>query len=145
MEVDYTMDEPDEDTIAREELQLEIGGRGESLIADDSLPEVSPSSILARDIIRVNGWHKNDDALDEEDETDVHETLQAIRGTELMEYMKEVALGQEQDHQKLLAAIRKVEETELQENDTKMTSVPETDKENNNEGTTEEKPLSYYL
>ena len=135
MQVDYTMDEPDENTIIREELQ----------IADDSLPEVSPSSILARDIIRVNGWHKNDDALDEEDETDVHETLQAIRGTELMEYMKEVALGQEQDHQKLLAVIRKVEETELQENDTKMTSVPETDKENNNEGTTEEKPLSYYL
>ena len=145
MEVDYTMDEPDEDTIAREELELEIGGRGESLIADDSLPEVSPSSILARDIIRVNGWHKNDDALDEEDETDVHETLQAIRGTQLMEYMKEVALGQEQDHQKLLAAIRKVEETELQENDTKMTSAPGTDKENNNEGTMEEKPLSYYL
>lgn len=145
MNVDYTMDEPDEDTIAREELQLEIGGRGESLIADDSLPEVSPSSILARDIIRVNGWHRNDDALDEENEVEVHETLQAIRGTELMEYMKEVALGQEQDHQKLLAAIRKVEETELQENDTKMTSAPGTDNENNNEGTTEEKPLSYYL
>ena len=135
MQVDYTMDEPDENTIIREELQ----------IADDSLPEVSPSSILARDIIRVNGWHKNDDALDEEDETDVHETLQAIRGTELMKYMKEVALGQEQDHQKLLAAIRKVEEAELQENDTKMTSAPGTDNENNNEGTTEEKPLSYYL
>ena len=142
MDVDYTMDEPDEDTIAREELQLEIGGRGESLIADDSLPEVSPSAILARDIIRVNGWHRNDDALDEEDETDVHETLQVIRGTELMEYMKEVALGQEQDHQKLLAAIRKVEETELQENDT---VIPETDNENDNEGTPEEKPLSYYL
>ena len=135
MQVDYTMDEPDEDTIIREELQ----------IADDSLPEVSPSSILARDIIRVNGWHRNDDALDEESETEVHETLQAIRGTELMEYMKEVALGQEQDHQKLLAAIRKVEETELQENDTKMTSAPGTDNENNNEETTEEKPLSYYL
>ena len=135
MQVDYTMDEPDEDTIIREELQ----------IADDSLPEVSPSSILARDIIRVNGWHRNDDALDEESETEVHETLQAIRGTRLMEYMKEVALGQEQDHQKLLAAIRKVEETVLQENDTKMTSAPETDNENNNEGTTEEKPLSYYL
>ena len=103
MQVDYTMDEPDEDTIIREELQ----------IADDSLPEVSPSSILARDIIRVNGWHKNDDALDEEDETDVHETLQMIRGTQLMEYMKEAALGQEQGHQKLLAAIRKVEEAEL--------------------------------
>ena len=145
MNVDYTMDEPDEDTIAREELELDIGGQGESLIADDSLPEVSPSAILARDIIRVNGWHRNDDALDEEDETDVHEMLQAIRGTQLMEYMKEVALGQEQDHQKLLAAIRKVEETELQENDTKMTSPLRTDKENDNEGTTEEKPLSYYL
>ena len=145
MDVDYTMDEPDEDTIAREELKLDIGGRGESLIADDSLPEVSPSSILARDVIRVNGWHRNDDALDEESETDVHETLQAIRGTQLMEYMKEVALGQEQDHQKLLAAIRKVEEAELQENDTKMTSAPETDKENNNEEIAEEKPLSYYL
>lgn len=132
MEVDYTMDEPDEDTIVREELQ----------IADDSLPEVSPSAILARDIIRVNGWHRNDDALDEEDETDVHETLQAIRGTQLMEYMKEAALGQEQDHQKLLAAIRKVEEAELQENDA---ATPETDNENDNEGTTEEKPLSYYL
>ena len=144
MDVDYTMDEPDEDTIAREELQLEIGGRGESLIADDSLPEVSPSSILARDIIRVNDWHRNDDALDEEDETDVHETLQAIRGTQLMEYMKEAALGQEQDHQKLLAAIRKVEEVELQENDT---ATPEKDNENENgNGTTaEEKPLSYYL
>ena len=145
MEIDYTMDEPDEDTIAREELQLEIGGRSESLIADDSLPEVSPSTILARDIIRVNGWHRNDDALDEENEAEVQDTLQSIRGTQLMEYMKEAALRQEQDHQKLLAAIRKVEETELQENDTKMTSAPGTDKENNNEGTTEEKPLSYYL
>ena len=142
MDVDYTMDEPDEDTIAREELELDIGGQGESLIADDSLPEVSPSSILARDIIRVNGWHRNDDALDEESETEVHETLQAIRGTELMEYMKEAALGQEQDHQKLLAAIRKVEEAELQENDA---ATSETDNENDNEGTTEEKPLSYYL
>ena len=62
-----------------------------------------------------------------------------------MEYMKEVALGQEQDHQKLLAAIRKVEETELQENDTEMTSAPGTDNENNNEEIAEEKPLSYYL
>jgi len=135
IQVNYTMDEPDEDSIVREELQ----------IADAALPEVSPSAILAREVVRVTGWHKNDDALDEENETDVHETLQAIRGTQLMDYIKEATLKQEQDHQKLLAAIRKVEETELQENDTKMTSAPGTDKENNNEGTTEEKPLSYYL
>ena len=135
MQIDYTMDEPDEDIIAREELQ----------IADAAMPEVSPSAILAREVVRVTGWHKNDDALDEENEAEVHETLQSIRGTQLMDYIKEATLKQEQDHQKLLAAIRKVEETELQENDTKMTSAPGTDKENNNEGTTEEKPLSYYL
>ena len=149
MNVDYTMDELDEDTIAREELQLEIGGRGESLIADDSLPEVSPSSILARDIIRVNGWHKNDDALDEEDETDVHETLQAIRGTELMEYMKEAALGQEQDHQRLLAAIRKAEEAELEESNISSSPDSETDSNvescNNDVSEDDERPLSYYL
>ena len=139
MQVDYTMDELDEDTIIREELQ----------IADDSLPEVSPSSILARDIIRVHGWHRNDDALDEEDETDVHETLQAIRGTELMEYMKEAALGQEQDHQRLLAAIRKTEEAELEENNISSSPDSETDSnvESCNNDVTEdgERPLSYYL
>jgi len=149
MEIDYTMDEPDEDTIAREELQLEIGGRSGNLIADDSLPEVSPSAILARDIIRVNGWHKNDDALDEEDETDVHETLQAIRGTQLMEYMKEVALGQEQDHQKLLAAIRKAEEAELEESNISSSSDFETnlnvESSNSDASEDDERPLSYYL
>ncbi len=139
MQVDYTMDESDEDTIIREELQ----------IADDSLPEVSPSSILARDIIRVNGWHRNDDALDEESETEVHETLQAIRGTELMEYMKEAALGQEQDHQKLLAAIRKVEEAELEESNISSSPDSETDSNvescNNDVTEDDERPLSYYL
>ena len=149
MDIDYTMDEPDGDTIAREELELDIGGQGESLIADDSLPEVSPSSILARDIIRVNGWHRNDDALDEEDETDVHETLQAIRGTELMEYMKEAALGQEQDHQRLLAAIRKAEEAELEESNISSSPDSETDSNvescNNDVTEDDERPLSYYL
>lgn len=79
MQVDYTMDETDEDAIVREELQ----------IADDSLPEVSPSAILTRDLYRVNGWHRNDDALDEESETEVQDTLQSIRGTQLMDYIKE--------------------------------------------------------
>ena len=139
MQVDYTMDESDEDTIIREELQ----------IADDSLPEVSPSAILARDIIRVNGWHRNDDALDEESETEVHETLQAIRGTELMEYMKEAALGQEQDHQRLLAAIRKAEEAELEESNISSSPDSETDSNvescNNDVSEDDERPLSYYL
>ena len=141
MNVDYTMDEPDEDTIAREELELEIGGRSESLIADDSLPEVSPSSILARDIIRVNGWHKNDDALDEENEAEVQNMLQSIWGTQLMDYIKEATLKQEKDHQKLLTAIRKAEMTNEE------TISPESDSAQENSDASEEaeRPLSYYL
>ena len=139
MQVDYTMDEPDEDTIIREELQ----------IADDSLPEVSPSAILTRDLSRINGWQRNDDALDEESETDVHETLQAIRGTQLMDYIKETTLKQEKDHQKLLAAIRKAEEAELEENNINSSSDFETNSnvESSNSDVLEDddRPLSYYL
>ena len=134
MQVDYTMDEPDEDTIIREELQ----------IADAVMPEVSPSAILARDLSRVNGWHRNDDTLDEESETDVHETLQAIRGTLLMDYIKKATLKQEKDHQKLLAAIRKAEEAEITNEET---ISPESDSAQENSDASEEadRPLSYYL
>ena len=134
MQVDYTMDEPDEDTIIREELQ----------IADAVMPEVSPSAILARDLSRINGWQRNDDALDEESETDVHETLQAIRGTQLMDYIKEATLKQEKGHQKLLAAIRKAEEAEMTNEET---ISPESDSAQENSDASEEadRPLSYYL
>ena len=139
MQVDYTMDESDEDTIIREELQ----------IADDSLPEVSPSAILTRDLSRVNGWYSNDDVLNEENETDVHETLQAIRGTQLMDYIKEATLKQEKDHQKLLAAIRKAEEAELEESNISSSSDFETNSnvESSDSDISEEadRPLSYYL
>ena len=134
MQVDYTMDESDEDAIIREELQ----------IADDSLPEVSPSAILTRDLSRINGWHSNDDVLNEENETDVHEILQAIRGTQLMDYIKEAMLKQEKDHQKLLAAIRKAEEAEMTNEET---ISPESDSAQENSDASEEadRPLSYYL
>ena len=139
MQVNYTMDESDEDTIIREELQ----------IADDSLPEVSPSAILTRDLSRVNGWHRNDDTLDVESETDVHETLQAIRGTQLIDYIKEATLKQEKDHQKLLAAIRKAEEAELEESNINSSSDFETNSnvDSCTSGVSEddERPLSYYL
>ena len=131
MQVDYTMDESDEDTIIREELQ----------IADDSLPEISPSAILTRDLSRVNGWHRNDDTLDEENETEVQDTLQSIQGTQLMDYIKETTLKQEKDHQKLLTAIRKAEMTNEE------TISPESDSAQENSDASEEaeRPLSYYL
>ena len=139
MQVDYTMDEPDEDTIIREELQ----------IADAVMPEVSPSAILARDLSRVNDWHKNDDTLDEENDAEVQDTLQSMQGTQLMDYIKEATLKQEKDHQKLLAAIRKAEEAELEESNINSSSDFETNSnvESSNSDTSEddERPLSYYL
>ena len=139
MQVDYTMDEPDEDTIIREELQ----------IADAVMTEVSPSAILTRDLSRINGWHRNDDALDEESETEVQDTLQSIRGTQLMDYIKEATLKQEKDHQKLLAAIRKTEDAELEENNINSSSDFETssnvESSNSDVSEDDERPLSYYL
>ena len=139
LQVDYTMDEPEEDSIVREELQ----------IADAALPEVSPSAILAREVVRITGWHKNDDALDEENEAEVQNMLQSIRGTQLMDYIKEATLKQEKDHQKLLAAIRKAEEAELEEKNINSSSDFETNSnvESSNSDVSEddEHPLSYYL
>ena len=139
LQVDYTMDEPEEDSIIREELQ----------IAYDSLPEVSPSAILTRDLSRINGWHSNDDTLDEENETEVQDTLQSIQGTQLMDYIKEATLKQEKDHQKLLAAIRKAEEAELEENNINSSSDFEMNSnvESSDSDVLEddERPLSYYL
>ena len=139
LQVDYTMDEPEEDSIVREELQ----------IADAALPEVSPSAILAREVVRITGWHKNDDALDEENEAEVQNMLQSIRGTQLMDYIKEATLKQEKDHQKLLAAIRKAEEAELEESNISSSSDFETNSnvESSNSDVSEgdEHPLSYYL
>ncbi len=139
LQVNYTMDESDEDSIVREELQ----------IADAALPEVSPSAILAREVVRITGWHKNDDALDEENEAEVQNMLQSIWGTQLMDYIKEATLKQEKDHQKLLAAIRKVEEAELEESNISSSSDFETNSnvESSNSDVSEddEHPLSYYL
>ena len=134
MQVDYTMDESDEDTIIREELQ----------IADAVIPEVSPSAILAREVVRITSWHRNDDTLDEENEAEVQDTLQSIQGTQLMDYIKEATLKQEKGHQKLLAAIRKAEEAEMTNEET---ISPESDSAQENSDASEEadRPLSYYL
>ncbi|MBB3702347.1 hypothetical protein [Alloprevotella rava] len=139
LQVNYTMDESDEDSIVREELQ----------IADAALPEVSPSAILAREVVRITGWHKNDDALDEENEAEVQNMLQSIWGTQLMDYIKEATLKQEKDHQKLLAAIRKAEEAELEESNISSSSDFETnlnvESSNSDASEDDERPLSYYL
>src|SRR3712207_6877822 len=108
------------------------------------MPEVSPSAILARDLVRVNGWHKDDDTLDGENEAEVQDTLQSIRGTQLMDYIKEATLKQEKDHQKLLAAIRKAEEAEMMSEETTYPDN-ETAQEGGDVSEEADRPLSYYL
>ena len=66
-----------------------------------------------------------------------------------MDYIKEATLKQEKDHQKLLAAIRKAEEAELEENNINSSSDFETNSniESSDNDISEEadRPLSYYL
>ena len=72
--VDYTLEEVDEEEVLREEI----------LWQDNATTDVSPTSILTRDLVRLNHWHKQDDSLDEEDETEVVHTLQSLKGTDLL-------------------------------------------------------------
>ena len=102
--VDYTLEEVDEEEVLREEI----------LWQDNATADVSPTSILTRDLVRLNHWHKQDDSLDEEDETEVVHTLQSLKGTDLLVQYKAQLSQEERVHQKLLQAIDKAE-TEEQE------------------------------
>ena len=106
--VDYTLEEEvDEEEVLREEI----------LWQDNATTDVSPTSILTRDLVRLNHWHKQDDSLDEEDETEVVHTLQSLKGTDLLAQYKAQLSLEERVHQKLLQAIDKAE-TEEQEGET---------------------------
>ena len=106
--VDYTLEEEvDEEEVLREEI----------LWQDNATTDISPTSILTRDLVRLNHWHKQDDSLDEEDETEVVHTLQSLKGTDLLAQYKTQLSQEERVHQKLLQAIDKAE-TEEQEGET---------------------------
>ena len=105
--VDYTLEEVDEEEVLREEI----------LWRDNATTDVSPTSILTRDLVRLNHWHKQDDSLDEEDETEVVHTLQSLKGTDLLAQYKAQLSQEERVHQRLLQAIDKAE-TEEQEGET---------------------------
>ena len=105
--VDYTLEEVDEEEVLREEI----------LWQDNATTDISPTSILTRDLVRLNHWHKQDDSLDEEGETEVIHTLQSLKGTDLLAQYKAQLSQEERVHQKLLQAIDKAE-TEEQEGET---------------------------
>lgn len=126
--VDYTLEEVDEEEVLREEI----------LWQDNATTDISPTSILTRDLVRLNHWHKQDDSLDEEDKTEVVHTLQSLKGTDLLAQYKAQLSQEERVHQKLLQAIDKAE-TEEQEGET----APQFFSRDNTETTTH--PLDYYL
>ena len=126
--VDYTLEEVDEEEVLREEI----------LWQDNATTDISPTSILTRDLVRLNHWHKQDDRLDEEDETEVVHTLQSLKGTDLLAQYKAQLSQEERVHQKLLQAIDKAE-TEEQEGET----APQFFSRDNTDTTTH--PLDYYL
>lgn len=126
--VDYTLEEVDEEEVLREEI----------LWQDNATTDISPTSILTRDLVRLNHWHKQDDSLDEEDETEVIHTLQSLKGTDLLAQYKAQLSQEERVHQKLLQAIGKAE-TEEQE-------MEKEEKESSNSiSEIATHPLDYYL
>ena len=126
--VDYTLEEVDEEEVLREEI----------LWQDNATTDISPTSILTRDLVRLNHWHKQDDSLDEEDETEVIHTLQSLKGTDLLAQYKAQLSQEERVHQKLLQAIDKAE-TEEREGET----APQFFSGDKTETTAH--PLDYYL
>lgn len=108
LEVDYAQEDIDEEEVLREEI----------LWQDNLVQDVSPTSILTRDLFRLSKWSKQDDSLDEEDESEVKTTLQFLQGTDLLaQYMAELT-KQTAAHQKLLQVLRKAEAEEEQEEET---------------------------
>ena len=126
--VDYTLEEVDEEEVLREEI----------LWQDNATTDISPTSILTSDLVRLNHWHKQDDSLDEEDETEVVHTLQSLKGTDLLAQYKAQLSQEERVHQKLLQAIDKAE-TEEQEGE------KEEKESSNSISEIATHPLDYYL
>ena len=126
--VDYTLEEVDEEEVLREEI----------LWQDNATTDVSPTSILTRDLVRLNHWHKQDASLDEEDETEVVHTLQSLKGTDLLAQYKAQLSQEERVHQKLLQAIDKAEIEEQE--------IEKEEKESSNSiSEIATHPLDYYL
>lgn len=103
LDVDYTMEAIDEEEVLREELEWEA----------DSSAELSSTSVLSRDLLRLSRWSQKDDLLDEEAPDTVSLSLRSLRGSDLLAQYQAELLRQEAVHKKLLQAIREAEsETE---------------------------------
>jgi len=103
LDVDYTMEMIDEEEVLREELEWKA----------DSGAELTSTSVLSRDLLRLSQWSQKDDLLDEEAPDTVSSSLRSLRGSDLLAQYQAELLRQEAVHKKLLQAIREAEsETE---------------------------------
>ena len=103
LDVEYTMEMIDEEEVLREELEWKA----------DSRAELTSTSVLSRDLLRLSQWSQKDDLLDEEAPDTVSLSLRSLRGTDLLAQYQAELLRQEAVHKKLLRAIREAEsETE---------------------------------
>ena len=103
LDVNYTMEMIDEEEVHREELEWKA----------DSSAELTSTSVLSRDLLRLSQWSQKDDLLDEEAPDMVSSSLHSLRGTDLLAQYQAELLRQEAVHKKLLLAIREAEsETE---------------------------------
>ena len=103
LDVDYTMEVIDEEEVLREELEWKA----------DSSAELTSTSVLSRDLLRLSRWSQKDDLLDEEAPDTVSSSLRSLRGSDLLAQYQAELLRQEAVHKKLLQAIREAEsETE---------------------------------
>ena len=103
LDVNYTMEAIDEEEVLREELEWKA----------DSSAELTSTSVLSRDLLRLSQWSQKDDLLDEEAPDMVSSSLHSLRGTDLLAQYQAELLRQEAVHKKLLLAIREAEsETE---------------------------------
>ena len=93
LDVDYTMEVIDEEEVLREELEWEA----------DSSAELTSTSVLSRDLLRLSQWSQKDDLLDEEAPDTVSSSLQSLRGTDLLTQYQAELLRQEAVHKKLLS------------------------------------------
>jgi hypothetical protein len=99
LDVDYTMEAVDEEEVLREELEWKA----------DSSAELSSTSVLSRDLLRLSRWSQKDDLLDEEAPDTVSSSLRSLRGSDLLAQYQAELLRQEAVHKKLLQAIREAE------------------------------------
>ena len=103
LDVDYTMEVIDEEEVLREELEWKA----------DSSAELTSTSVLSRDLLRLSQWSQKDDLLDEETPDTVSSSLRSLQGSDLLAQYQAELLRQEAVHKKLLQAIREAEsETE---------------------------------